>query len=559
MVDSKRIEGDYNMEINELVKICKEAENIICYGAGYNARDLTCLFKENNMEIAAYCVSNPSENIETYYNKPLIGVKDIKNYSNALVVVGVSSKYHDEIRENLEREEIKNAVFIDDDMTLCIRDENVKTGWRARGYILFNSPLNHKELEKFNQDYEDRIEKIKKKFSHIEIKYTTGYSIAALIEQFCYYSDMKYNGDAFLLLYPTGCLPDGKTYSRKFTHTNEFILQSFKGDFYEVVSNKNLMFWKYFIKNYPGMFVDKLDNKFWIKYKKNRLEDARNGSMGILGKRYIEFNEEEEAEGKKILAKWNVSFPYICFNSRDSAYTRDEFKYKDLYYDWADEFRNSDVNNYRLLCEKFQEMGISTVRVGSKVDTEINFPGCVDYANKFRSPFMDAYINAKSEFIIGDASGVQSFASLFNKPIVMTNCVQVGTLFIDPINPIFYERDLLIMKKLWSPKLNRYLTMREIIEYEHNSIKNGVEFRFLWELYHEEGIVPIQNTPEEILDVALEMYGRTNGTYEYDSLDEDLQKRYVEIAREANTDENWYWIPVRMGAKFLRQNQWLLE
>ncbi len=548
------------MEIDQFLKTCKKNNNnIICYGAGINARDLTVFFKSQNINIAAYCVSNPDEKVETIDNKPLIGVKDIKNYLDALIVVGASSKYHDEIRANLEIEHINNAIFIDDDMAKKLLAESGKSGWRARGYILYNSPLNSDEFDKFNEAYEDKIKEIKNKFSRIEIKYTTGYSIAALVESLCYYSDMSYDGDAFILLYPTGCLQDGATYSRKFMYTNSFVLESFKGDFYEVINSKNLTFWKYFIKHYSEMFIDRLEGNFWKKYKRNRLEDTRKGLTGTPGKRYIEFTEEEEAEGGNILAKWNVNLPYICFNSRDAAYTRDEIGLKEPYVKWCDEFRNSDVNDYRLLCEKFHEMGIGTVRIGHRVDTRADFLGCVDYANKFRSPFMDAYINSRCEFEIGEGSGIQSFPALFDKPLVMANQVQVGTQYLDPCQPVFFERDLLIMKKLWDPKRDRYLTMREIIEYEHNSTKRGEEFRHLWELYHEEGIVPIKNTPEEILDAALEMYGRINGTYEYDSLDEELQKKYVEIAREANSDDNWYWLPVRMGAKFLRQNQWLLE
>ncbi|WP_026766447.1 TIGR04372 family glycosyltransferase [Selenomonas ruminantium] len=548
------------MEIKELLAICKQAKNVVCYGAGVRAKDLTVFLKWNKIEIAAYCVSSPKSDIETIDNRPLIAVKDIKKYSKTLIVVSVSPNYHNEIRELLTNENVKNVVFIDDYTNKLIYRENVKSGWRARGWILYNGSLKNKLSDQVRRRYDRKIKKIRKTFSIIEIRFVEAYNIAGLAEAFCKYSDMCKDDDVYILLFPQCSLLDGRMYERKFIHPNQFIIESFKGTWYETLNNNNIDFWKYFLSKYPSMFIDKLDYNFRRDFKEKQLIKIKNGDIGIYGKCYINFSDKEKAAGKNILNRWHVSSPYICINSRDAAYSRDVMNKKDLWIEWMNEFRNSNISDFELLCNEFQDLGIKSVRIGYDVDSYADYSGCIDYANKFRSPFMDAYINDNCEFEIGDASGVQSFPALFNKPIVMLNCPQVGMHFLDPNPPLFFERDLLIMKKLWDQKRNKYLSLKEIMKFERLSTQEDkYDMSILWKLYHEYGIVPVKNTPEEILDVALEMYGRIKGTYKYDSLDEELQRRYVEIAKKANDDDNWFWLPIRMGAKFLRQNQWLLE
>ncbi len=75
------------------------------------------------------------------------------------------------------------------------------------------------------------------------------------------------------------------------------------------------------------------------------------------------------------------------------------------------------------------------------------------------------------------------------------------------------------------------------------------------DFFDQEQIELIQNTPEEIRDVALEMQQRLDHTWEASPEDEDLQERFWELFGPYCVKS----ADLRIGAKFLRQNQHLLN
>ena len=84
-------------------------------------------------------------------------------------------------------------------------------------------------------------------------------------------------------------------------------------------------------------------------------------------------------------------------------------------------------------------------------------------------------------------------------------------------------------------------------------------------LIHEsKDILLIENTPEEIRDVAIEMHERINGTWQLHDDDELLQQKFWEIFPVDAVDIK-KGVPLhglihsRFGASFLRNNQWWLE
>jgi len=92
---------------------------------------------------------------------------------------------------------------------------------------------------------------------------------------------------------------------------------------------------------------------------------------------------------------------------------------------------------------------------------------------------------------------------------------------------------------------------------------HGVGFSLHTSDYESKGIKLIENTPEEIRDLVIEMAERLNGTWQSHEGDEALQRRFWEIfparALEATNKRPLHGeIRARFGATFLRNNRdWL--
>ena len=101
-------------------------------------------------------------------------------------------------------------------------------------------------------------------------------------------------------------------------------------------------------------------------------------------------------------------------------------------------------------------------------------------------------------------------------------------------------------KKTWN---GGRLPFREILE--SGSCNFGLSKQF-----HDIGVELIENTPDEIKSLAIEMDERLNGNWQTDEEDSILQNKFEKILMDFNIDITK--IP-RMGSEFLRQNHQLLE
>jgi putative glycosyltransferase (TIGR04372 family) len=111
------------------------------------------------------------------------------------------------------------------------------------------------------------------------------------------------------------------------------------------------------------------------------------------------------------------------------------------------------------------------------------------------------------------------------------------------------ENRLIIFKKFFLKNENRFMTFKEIFDC-------GAHNYFYTHKFEEKGIQLVENTPEEILDVSLEMVKRLEGTWEESSEDKDLQKAFRSLIPKSD-------FPIKfrsnIGSKFLRDNQDLLN
>lgn len=267
---------------------------------------------------------------------------------------------------------------------------------------------------------------------------------------------------------------------------------------------------------------------------------------------HLAFSAEEEEKGRAQLLAMGIptGTRIVCLMVRDSAYLETHVAGH-----WSGhDFRDSDIQNYVLTAEELARRGYVVVRMGAKVREPIRSTNSrvIDYAtNGMRSDFMDIYLGAKCEFCISTGTGWDAVpAWLFRRPAVYVNYSVIGLI------SSYTSRFLFLTKHYRHKKLGRNLTLREIFELD-------VGFCLATSALTAKGVELIENTPEEILAVTLEMVERLNGTWVSQQADASLRKQFLDIFPVAAID------PFRgrkvhgefralIGAAFLRENSdWL--
>ena len=260
----------------------------------------------------------------------------------------------------------------------------------------------------------------------------------------------------------------------------------------------------------------------------------------------LSFTADEENRGKELLSNMGIdnSSWFVCFHARDTVYMDKHNDYHNREDDKHNDYRNSDIKNYLEAAKYISSCDGYAVRMGYGVLEELpdlNNPRIIDYASYHQTDFGDIYLPAKCKYFLASPSGLWGIPLIFHVPVVCVNFIHFHT----PLR----KGDLFIPKKVWSIDKKRFLTFLEILEFE------GGVYQYS-EYYTEAGLEVIENTAEEILDVAQEMNERLNGTYQSTEEDEDLQNRFHNLFQPHHIV---YGTPARVGARFLRQNKELLE
>ena len=105
-----------------------------------------------------------------------------------------------------------------------------------------------------------------------------------------------------------------------------------------------------------------------------------------------------------------------------------------------------------------------------------------------------------------------------------------------------------IFKKFFSKNEDRFLTLTEIINIDFGGYETNKIFDRL-------NLELIENTPEEIHAVTIEIDERLNGTWQTTPEDEELQKRFWALFGPDKLKSP----DLRIGAEYLRENQELLK
>jgi putative glycosyltransferase (TIGR04372 family) len=286
------------------------------------------------------------------------------------------------------------------------------------------------------------------------------------------------------------------------------------------------------------------DNKLYtIAWRSNQDRDIYNVLARVPP--HLSFTQDENEFGKIALESMGVPSDslFICFVGRDDNYLKLINSNLDTSYH---DYRNTDIDNYILMAEEMGHRGFYSIRMGSSVQKSLTSdnPKIIDYAtNGQRSDFMDIYLGAKCHFFISVGTGVASIPAIFRRPIIFVNLVPLEYA-------ASWDNDgLFIPKKYWLDKKQRFMSFSEIIE-------SGAGRYLYSQQYIDHGITLIENTPEEILEVTIEMEERLKGTWVTTEEDEDLQRKFWSLYPPSELHGKIY---SRIGAAFLRKYQTLLE
>jgi putative glycosyltransferase (TIGR04372 family) len=179
--------------------------------------------------------------------------------------------------------------------------------------------------------------------------------------------------------------------------------------------------------------------------------------------------------------------------------------------------RNSDITTYGLAIEAIAKRGGWVLRMGNPGMPQIPpFPNAVDYAHSpKRVDWMDVFLWAEGRFFIGTLSGPQMIPPTFGKPVAITNC--------GPIPAITGTKDDILMPKQYRlDKETRYLSVAErLFKCEHQQSLADLQRM---------DIRVIDNSPEELRDVAVEMMDRGEGRHKTTEDESAMQAQFAKLA-----------------------------
>ena len=285
---------------------------------------------------------------------------------------------------------------------------------------------------------------------------------------------------------------------------------------------------------------------FGVKVKRAMDRSEKKFERWNSGRPTLSFNSIETKNGLSLDKELGLSemAPYICFAISSKKYrqlvdyeqTKNIVKIDDLI------STVPEISNYLPVIRDLTNNGISVIRMGKH--EEVKLPADLgqqvkDYAFGNRSDFGDVWIPSRCTFLLaGGAVGAWWFGAIFNKPAVITDSYY--------LRGSYGLNDLFIPQLAWLKEDERYASFEWMTQ------------NYMWALDGDrlgKDYVIVKNSSSQIIDVTNEMRLRISGEWVSDERDIELQARLKSVQSRLKIGER---VPARMGAKFLREHQYLL-
>jgi len=253
----------------------------------------------------------------------------------------------------------------------------------------------------------------------------------------------------------------------------------------------------------------------------------------------LKTSPEDSYRGPKALEEMGVPSGtwFVCVHSREGGYSpRDEYVHS---------YRNSCIEDYLTAIEYIISLGGMCIMMGDPTMRPApKIKGLVDYAHHpTRCDWLDLYIAANCRFFLGNTSGAFYMASVFGVSVACANMAPLSAVF--PCG----KKDIGIPKLYKDVSSGRVLTFKEILDSPASNYRFSSEFNAA-------GLELVNNTPEEIRDLAIEQFERSSfPNFVYNEKDEALQTRFRKLFRPGHY---MYGSASRIGCAFLKRYQHLL-
>ncbi len=205
----------------------------------------------------------------------------------------------------------------------------------------------------------------------------------------------------------------------------------------------------------------------------------------------------------------------ICLIVRDQQYLKKKFPNRDYSYH---NHRNCNIQNFRDAIKVATDNGYYVFRMGEVVESELKISDkkFIDYSSYYRTDFLDIYLAYKCTFVVTTSTGWDNVpAFTFRKPVVFTNCVPIGDLLTYSPNFLFS------FKMYFDIKKNKILNLEEISKTRLSYSSNANH-------YKESNIELLENKPDEVKELVLEMINRLDKNIKYSEEDEKIQSKFWE-------------------------------
>jgi putative glycosyltransferase (TIGR04372 family) len=227
---------------------------------------------------------------------------------------------------------------------------------------------------------------------------------------------------------------------------------------------------------------------------------------------------------------------FVCMHARESGFSPvDEALHS---------HRNGSVENLLPAAQEVVRRGGWVIRIGDASMAPMPaMPQLIDYARHgMKSARMDVVLCARARFILGNSSGIALVGSLFGTPCALANMVPVSALGVSP-------RDISIPKLHWSMSMQRYLHFPELFA---SPLSRAQYSR----LFDEAGVVPMENSADDIRDLAGEMMDRLESPETTRNDGNNLNRTFMSLF-----DENHYArdAMTTIGTRFLVRHRQLLD
>ena len=277
----------------------------------------------------------------------------------------------------------------------------------------------------------------------------------------------------------------------------------------------------------------------------------------------LKLSLEDETKGQRYIDRLNISKnkKWICVHNRDSYYldkspikihykisTSDYFKYHS--------YRDFDVNNLSKAVNLFNDHGFHVFRMGKLQANKMNYKNknFTDYAfNPDKSDINDIFLLSNCSAYLGSDAGIGDIPLIFGKPSYLINfsLTLIYLFHQDGCPSSFKNNNSFIFKHLFDRKRQRKLSLKEM--FKSNLFKADRS-----ELFEKAGIDLIENTSEEIYDIANETLENLNDKNENIN-DYDQQKKFWDIYYDNTNFKRYEDIPFKICSKFLLKNPYILE